>query len=648
MAIAALILSHHLISVRAINMGSQDEELINISGRQRMLSQRILLFAGQFAETGQAQDAQKLEHAVDLFENAHERLLGAFGGNDRLRFIYRPGEPIGLDAMSRIFVRDARAVLASGADRETAQRHASALKLLGADTLLETLDNAVTGFEMRANDRTKRLKQIQLVAFVSSLLVILAELLLIFLPLHRWIMRTIGRLNREANHDALTGLLNRKRFAELMQEMFAKQGPDSTLAVVAMDLDGFKAVNDALGHPAGDELLQRVADMLRAQARCLNAVEPPFLARMGGDEFMMACLLPAQEAFSAVEGFGGCMLDNLEQPIALHASDSGASCLVGMSMGVSFSDDAGGSVGRLLSDADIALYTSKERGKGRLTRFHAALRATAEQRLQLETDLRRAAINGEFHPFFQPQVDLKTGRFVGFEVLARWKHPTRGLLGPDQFAEDAEKIGVLDMIEASLILLALEAMKGLRDDGFGVPRVFLNVSAQTLRDAEFVENLLSTVSMFCLPTSSIGIEISETVVIEGIDDPAYRSIQRLSQSGFATVLDDFGTGFASLSGLSGLDLHSVKMDQSLVAQISDPRMSKALRASVAMGKSMGLSVCAEGIETSETLDVLRMMGCDQGQGPVIGPLVDITGARDWLSHRPAGHDVVPFQQTSRS
>lgn len=632
-SIVVLIALHHLASVQSLRIADQDEELINLSGKQRMLSQRTLMFAYRFLETDQPIYAAETEEAVAEFAQAHETLVLAAQGNARLTELYDIGSIDGLDAQVTTFVTNTRALLASSVDEETRRQHFREIDVLGRDVLLRRLDEAVSGFEARANARADWLKTMQRIAFASSLVLLVAELLFIFLPLHRWIFQTISRLDRDVNYDALTGLYNRKHFGELLANLERSATFDTTIAVLAMDLDGFKAVNDALGHPAGDALLKVISKMLQEESHRLGEDAAPCLARMGGDEFMMACRLPKVTAVQIVESFSDRVLSGLETPITLTEGDAPVTCIVGMSIGFSLAEDAQGSMDRLVSNADIALYASKNSGKGRLTAFRNELRVVAEKRLRLETELRRAVLGREFKPYFQPQMDLATGSIVGFELLAWWDHPVEGLVPLDRFVSDAEQIGVLDMIEASLILTALEAIKSLMDEGIDVPRLSLNASAQTLRDSEFVSNLLSAVNMFELPTSAIALEIKEAVLIEDQDDPAIRSVHRLSEAGFETIIDHFGTGYASLNAVSGLRLHGVKIDESLVASADRTRGLRVLRATIGMGKTMGLCVCAAGGDTEQKVSMLRDMGCDTAQGLGIGRPTDIAGARDLLRSR---------------
>ncbi|MEM9910805.1 MAG: EAL domain-containing protein [Pseudomonadota bacterium] len=594
------------------------------------------MFAHRYLVTGNPIYAIETEATITEFATAHEVLLLAAQGDEHLMRLYSPGKSSGLDYQVDTFVSGALALLSVAGDQEARRRYFREIDVLGRDVLLRRLDMAVSAFESRANARVEWLKRVQRVAFVSSLVLLAAELFLIFLPLHQWILQTISRLNREANYDALTGLINRKHFGEALSDLTAKSDTSTTIAVLAMDLDGFKAVNDALGHPAGDELLKLISTLLREKSACLGDIAQPLIARMGGDEFMMACRLPKHNAVQIVEEFSDQVLSGLQSPVTLHVGHAPVTCIVGMSIGFSHAEDASGCQERLVSNADIALYASKNSGKGRLTAFRNELRVVAEKRLRLETELRRAVMGGEFRPFFQPQIDLATGALEGFDLIACWEHPDDGLLPLDRYISDAEQIGVLDMIEASLILTSLEAIKALMNDGFDVPRLSLTASAPTLRDSEFVSNLISAVNMFELPKTAIAIAVKESVLTASQEDPAIQSIQLLSQSGFGTIIDGFGAGYASLNAVSGLQLKSVQIDGSLVGSADRIDGLKVLRATIAMGKTMGLRVGAAGVDTTQHADMLRDMGCDFAQGANFGLPTDISGARDFLQNLAAG------------
>lgn len=629
------------MSVQSLRVADQDEELINLSGKQRMLSQRTLMFAHRYLVTEQSIYSTETEATIKDFAAAHEALIRAAEGDPNLMELYAPGEPDGLDAQVDVFVAGTLALLSASNDPVESNLRFREIDFVGRDVLLRRLDAAVSAFEARANSRADWLKNVQRAAFVSSIILLLIELFFIFLPLHRWIMQTISRLNREANNDALTGLVNRKHFGEALPELASQSQSGTTLAILAMDLDGFKAVNDALGHPAGDELLQIISDLLRDKSEKLGEDLQPLIARMGGDEFMMACRLPLANATHLIEEFSEAVLSHLQEPITLNMSGTPTTCVVGMSLGYALETGAKGSLDRLVSNADIALYASKKSGKGRLTAFREELRVEAERRLRLETELRRAVMGGHFHPYFQGQVDLVTGELVAFEVIAQWSHSENGLVPLDSFASDAEQIGVLDMIEATIILTALEATKSLVDEGLAVPRLSLNVSAQSLRDSEFVSNLLSTVNMFELSAAEISIEIKETVLMANAQDPAIGSIHRLSEAGFGVIIDDFGTGYASLNAMSDLQFKGVKIASRLVSSADQASGLKVLRATIAVGKSMGLDVCAQGVRKPQEAAMLRDMGCDFAQGACFGGPVDVAGARALLVQDVPSAKIVP-------
>ena len=537
-----------------------------------------------------------------------------------------------MDADAVEFIDLAREILGTSTGAAELRTLTDRLEEMGRRKLLSDLDEAVSGFEDRAVHRLENLKFWQGVLLASALLILAAEACLIFIPFNRMIVSTLKSLDDQVNTDTLTGLPNRKRFSEYLAERAETVRADQELVVVALDLDGFKAVNDSLGHPAGDELLRMIASLLDVTAQILRSEEEPIVCRLGGDEFTISAVLPRDRAIVAVEELSASLIEALKTPFQIPSRDGTERCLVGISLGLALASDSPGSIDRLVSNADIALYASKRNGKGRLTRFEAKHRTIAEKRLRLETDVRSGILSGEFVPYYQPQVDILSGELVGFEVLARWRHPKRGLLLPNEFISLAEEIGVIDRLEAAVFFRAFEDVRGFLDQGLEVPRISINVSASALRDPQFVENLASTADMFGLPYGSIAVEILETVLIEEGTDPASDNIRQLADRGFPTVLDDFGTGYSSVSSAAGLELTELKVDKSLVWGAYQKQNEKLLQACIDMGHSMGLKVCAEGVETEESLDLLLKMGCDTAQGHYFAKSLEAKEAVKWLTH----------------
>jgi diguanylate cyclase (GGDEF)-like protein len=644
LSIVAVILTHHVVSLSALADGAQDEELLNLSGQQRMLSQRILFLAKRYVEKGEARDVEALRDAVELFETSHAALVQAAGREPAVADIYGVGMSTGLDARSTAFARIAASIAANNATPAVTQMRVDTLARMGRDSLLEELDVAVSGFEAAAQARTQVLRNVQHVALVVALAVLLLEFLFIFRPLNRWVVQTMRQLDRDANYDALTGLENRRRFAEGLQRLIETRPDECSVVVIALDLDGFKAVNDVLGHPAGDEVLRHVAAILKEETAVIPTAAPPLVSRLGGDEFFVCFTAATEVAVPAAEAFGAALIARVKDPLRITLEDGEEQCLVGVSLGFVTLRTHDAVIDTVLADADIALYASKRAGKGRMTRFRPDMRAAAISRLRRETELRRGLMDGEFEPYLMPQVDMETGGFVGFEALARWRHPVHGILGPAAFLPDAEDTNMVNAIEGSVIFKTIDVLAQMNGDGLNVPMVSINVSERSLRDVDFVDNLAGICAMFGVPPSLVTVEILETLTTEGRKEQPLQTILNLGRRGFRTAIDDFGTGYSSLAAVSSLDVQYLKVDRSLVRQLGEARVEKVLVATIAMAKGMGVKVVAEGVETQHAFDALRAMGCDCAQGHLVGKAMPVAEAMDWLRRRRIAETLPRTQQ----
>lgn len=610
--IALLVFGHHLVSVAALSKGAQDEELINVSGRQRMLSQRILFLSSRLSETSAPDVAEDLYAAVTLFEMSHRDLLQVARGDPQLSAIYQPGTSGGLDDRVSTYIKNARTVL-SETNALKARQALSTLIVLGRHDLLNELDGAVSAFEARANARADSIKQLQNVMVIMTILTLLLELIIIFRPMNNWLHEAMSKLDSEANTDALTGLLNRKRWLELMSAQLGSLSEGERLVIIASDLDGFKSVNDALGHPAGDLVLKRVAELLETMSD-EHQLSKASVARIGGDEFFCSFLASPDNTDAITRNFANSIIQRLEEPIELKLGDSSENCIVGASFGYTSTGDRDEDIDVLVSDADIALYHSKSSGKGRCSKFRPEMRELAEYKLSLETDIRRGVLAGEFIPYYQPQFDISSGEIVGVEVLARWQHPRRGLLSASEFIPDADDIGISDFIDGAIILSALEFFGQRLGNWRGKLTVSLNASAAILTQEGFSLQLASLCEMFEVPTSAIVIEVLETLVLEKNSSSIARSLRDLQQAGFGLVVDDFGTGYSSIETVADLDIEGLKVDRGLVMRSAEERFERVLSATVAMAKGLEVKVCAEGVETKESLAFVERIGFDTAQG----------------------------------
>jgi diguanylate cyclase (GGDEF)-like protein len=417
----------------------------------------------------------------------------------------------------------------------------------------------------------------------------------------------------QALHDPLTGLPNRARLRERLAQALAGPHPEQ-VAVLMLDLDGFKRVNDSLGHPAGDALLRGVAERLLSATRGSDTV-----ARLGGDEF--AVLLEATRAPHDAAAVAERVLHAMRAPFAL----GGAEAVVGTSIGIVVGAGAGrgaapaadAAVDAVLRDADLAMYRAKGAGKGRYVFFEPGMHAEAVTRLELEADLRAALARGEFRLAYQPIVALDTGAPVGVEALARWDHPLRGVVAPADFIPVAEETGLIVALgrwvldEACRQLAAWSAAGGGAGAGLAMT---VNVSARQLYDPGFVDDVRAALSAAGVDASRLVLELTESVMLDR-PDLALERFAALKRLGVTLAIDDFGTGYSALSYLQRFPIDVLKIDKSFVDGLGHGgRQGSLARTIVALGRALAMRTVAEGVEDAAQHAALREVGCAFGQG----------------------------------
>ena len=416
-------------------------------------------------------------------------------------------------------------------------------------------------------------------------------------------------LHHQATHDPLTGLPNRAFFLELLESALAQRSTDSgDVAVLFVDLDRFKIVNDALGHEAGDDLLRAVAARLQLSARS-DAV----VARFGGDEFtVLASEIKSQR--EAME-LGERIVDAFRHPLRLVVGE----LVMTVSIGVVVSSQTHVSASALIRDADAAMYRAKSQGRNRVALYDLAMRSDAIDRLQLVHALQEAARSDEFTMFYQPEICVATRRVLGAEALLRWRHPTRGLVPPADFIPLAEETGgILGLGDWTLAEACHQIKRWDKSEAPGLDRVWVNISAIQLLQPGFIRRVSGVLSSLEVPPGRIGLEITESALMTDIDS-AIVVLADLRGLGLATAIDDFGTGQASLTYVRRLPVDLVKIDQSFVKDIiTDARGLAIVGAIIDLVHATGCRVLAEGIETEEQLVALQELGCDEAQGYWIG------------------------------
>jgi diguanylate cyclase (GGDEF)-like protein/PAS domain S-box-containing protein len=439
--------------------------------------------------------------------------------------------------------------------------------------------------------------------------------------------RAEEQLLHDAFHDSLTGLPNRALFIDHLKLAVnhCRRRRGYLFAVLFIDLDRFKIINDSLGHLVGDELLSAIAHRLEI---CLR--DGDTIARLGGDEFTI--LLDGIKDYGDAQRVAERVQEVLEQPFNL----AGRELFVTASVGIKYSG-GGEQPEDLLRDADTAMYCAKALGKAQSQVFDARMHKRALTLLEIESDLRRAMEREEFDVHYQPIVSLANGRISGFEALVRWSHPERGLVSPTDFIPIAEETGLVIQIDRWVLKQACLQMRRWQE-ALPVTRgmkISVNLSCKQFMQPTIVEQVLDTLQETGLDPCSLKLEITESVMMER-GDYAMSVLEQLSKAGIELSLDDFGTGYSSLSYIHHFPVSTLKIDQSFIKRIGGEQNGEIVRAVVALARNLGLEVVAEGIETVTQFDQLKALGCEQGQGYYFSEPLDEVLATELIQKEACG------------
>jgi diguanylate cyclase (GGDEF)-like protein len=444
--------------------------------------------------------------------------------------------------------------------------------------------------------------------------------------------RRAGKASGLAYDDELTGLPNRRYFMERLWVLLSDyQRGSQRPALLLLDLDRFKVVNDTMGHPAGDQLLKEVANRLRAGKR-----RDDVLARLGGDEFAVLALV---EQTSEAERLADNLLHVLNQPVLLN----GQTLWPNASIGIALPGSVRPAPQELMSMADVALYQAKANGKGQCFLFEPHSPLPSTHRLSLESDLRMAIEEGQFGMVYQPLVNLETLSIVGVEALIRWNHPTLGELRPDSFIPLADETGMWRQINQWVLnetCTQASTWHSIFDKPFSVG---VNLSARQFRDVKFIEELTQVMRRTGATSEFIHFEITESALMEDEED-TLRNLEGLRRLGFQVAIDDFGVGYSSLSYLRRFKVDIVKVDQSFVRDRDPERTLPIVRSVVQLANSLGMTTTAEGIETEAQLALIREAGCSLGQGFLLSTPISAAEVTTLLAGCAIPTTLAPAQQ----
>ena len=630
--VVCLIAATHLMNHTIANRSLAASDAIKNSNAQIEIAHNIVLTSAELA-SGSSESMTNFTKSVQRLEILNAELIGVRHALSRSaeNSFERP-DPVHQD-ISR-FIELAK-LFASRPQEQRFGIHRRLHEMFYLDGLRAgLLDNTlltVNGLE----DEIAYFASLQIRLFIASALVLFAEAILIFLPAQRSVIRNIRKMERRSRelrssqrrlkdmnkqlehmllHHQLTGLPNRTSLTKLLDNAISDIRAED-LNVLLVGLDGFKSINDTMGYDIGDQILIAVSKALQSCVDYDNIV-----AHVSGDEFVLTSSEPTRFLIDRI-------MAALKEPFLVGGRRIPINASIGhlqIGKGVRRPLD-------ILADAEIALQFAKNSGGNRAQAFTNDLRNNLGMMQRLQLDLTDAIRNGEIEPWFQPQVRLSDGRLHGAEVLARWRHPTRGLLTPDAFLPAAERAGLMIDLDHAIWKAAMKHARQWQTENIWRPSISLNVAPDTIADPHLLERFLLALQQSGLDADQVILEVLETTLINGKDDLAAINIDSLADCGIALELDDFGTGYASLSKLAQLPLTGIKLDRSLIAPLPDQAADSIVRAILALAVELGLHVVAEGVEESEQAAHLNERGCGIGQGYGFGRPMPPDEFTSWLA-----------------
>jgi diguanylate cyclase (GGDEF)-like protein len=639
MTMASFILLQQMLAAQ-----QRDAELLSLVSAQKALSQRVVFLANALDNSMHREQSgliSSLRNAVSEFQSNQDTLLkDANPDTDAARHDPTSVEnvlfesPHHLDQFSRGLIENGWRLISAletwvGID-DADYRAGIERAMLDATVANATLEGfTALGDRLGAlsDKRLASMLALHHILFYATIAIIVLVALFIFRPMSVVIQRRTDELMEARNsmtflavHDGLTGLNNRAFLNDHFDTLIkAAARRRERMAVMQIDLDRFKKINDTLGHAAGDYVLVVTAQRMRETCRASD-----LSVRLGGDEFVM--VLQGAGTTEDIDTVARRILGRIREPVTFQ----GATIMPSASAGIAVYPVDGDNARDLLVHADLALYSAKKNGG--FTFFSGELRQELEHRKQLEMDLRQAIAEKAFQVHFQPQVSMTSGAIAGIEALARWCHEARGMIAPGEFIPIAEKSGLMAEVGRIVITKAIHAASGWHKEGLVFGRLAVNVSGSELREADFDRFLFDTLESEGLPPEKLSLEIVESVILDDEKTGIAAKLRQIRAAGVHLELDDFGTGYASLSHVNPNEIDRLKIDRRFVQNIdANSDNGKIVRAITELARGLGIAIVAEGAETQAELRSLKSIGCDEVQGYSIASPMPADQAREWLS-----------------
>ncbi|MBX3566682.1 MAG: EAL domain-containing protein [Rhizobiaceae bacterium] len=663
--IAAMAMSSYVILQEMLSAQQKDQELLALVNNQKALSQRVVFLANAASAANELEKPgliERLRGATGEFEKNYDEFLDKTAADPMSPDRFDPStvdgvlfsKPYHLDYFSTSLAANGWRLI-SALDSQIDADATDLGYLAGTERarLDETVARATLEGYMALSSRIETLSEARLERllalhrnlFYVTMVVIALIALLIFRPMSGMIMRRTRDLVSARNsmeylatHDGLTGLYNRAYLRAHFADMLGQaRHRAETLAVIQIDLDRFKQINDLHGHAAGDHVLKATADRMLVACRASD-----LCVRLGGDEFVV--IVSGSGAHQGIEHWARRLLVAINEPIGFN----GALIQPGASAGIAVFPGDADTAEDLLVYADLALYAAKKLGGGAYHQFSDDLRRELDRRKDTEAELRLAIARQDFEVYFQPQISLASSATTGVEALMRWVHPERGIVAPGEFLPVAEKCGLMAAIGRIVVTKAIQEAAQWHRDGIDFGRLAVNVSGSELGDESFDQFLFATLASAGLPNDRLALEIVESVILDDEKTGIAGKLRRIRSAGIHLELDDFGTGYASLSHVSRSKIDRLKIDRRFVHNIdANDENAMIVRAIADIARGLGISVVAEGAETAPELDCLSALGCDEVQGYSIAVPMPGTKVRTWLRARSARPGKITVLQGAR-